>query len=302
MGQLEDMQIFIRIVEAGSITKASEQLNLAKSAVSRRLNDLEERLGVQLLTRTTRQSHLTDAGKYYYQQTKNILEKIDELNEETTHSLTTVNGTLRMTVPLSFGLIYFSDIIDEFSKEHPNLNFELDFSDRIVDLVEEGFELAIRINKLEDSTYQAKRLTPIKFVLCASPDYLKNKGTPQKIDDLKNHTFLQYSLDKSITLTLTDPQGITHQLPVTSKIKATNGEFLVDMAIKNHGITYIPTFIAYNALKNGKLIPLLTEYKLPSLTAYAVYPRNRFLSLRCRYLIDYINKRFSNDNHWNGTF
>ena len=137
MGQLEDMAMFVRIVEAGSITKAAEQLNIAKSAVSRRLKELETRLGSQLISRTTRQSNLTQAGEQYYQKVNNILSEVDALNEETSGAPTRIEGTLKMTAPLSFGLMHLNDVIDEYANQHPNLNFELDFSDRHVDLIEE---------------------------------------------------------------------------------------------------------------------------------------------------------------------
>lgn len=298
MGQLEDMAMFVRIVDAGSITKAAEQLNTAKSAVSRRLKELETRLGSQLISRTTRQSNLTEAGELYYQQANNILNKVDALNEQTGGSPTRISGTLKMTAPLSFGLLHLSEAIHEFAGEHPDLNFELDFSDRHVDLVEEGFELAIRIRELQDSSYQARRLAMIRFVLCASPGYLSEKGTPQVTEDLKSHQFLQYGLSKDSTLYLTDTQGKKHNILVSSKIKATNGDFLVDMATKDHGIIYIPTFIAHQKLASGELVPVLQQYQLPTLNAYAVYPKNRFLSQRCRHLIDFLAERFGDEPYW----
>ena len=298
MGQLEDMAMFVRIVDAGSITKAAEQLGIAKSAVSRRLKALEIRLDSQLLSRTTRKSNLTEAGEYYYQRANSILSKVDALNEQTSGSPTRVEGTLRMTAPLSFGLMHLNEIIHEYANQHPNLDFELDFSDRYIDLVEEGYELAIRIGELRDSSYQAKRLALIRFVLCASPGYLSKMGTPKTVADLANHKFLQYGLSKQSTLSLTDPQGKTHTVVTSSKIKATNGEFLVDMAVKSHGITYMPTFIAYQTLARGELVPLLTQYQFPTINAYAVYPKNRFLSQRCRYLIDFIAERFGDNPYW----
>ena len=298
MGQLEDMAMFVRIVEAGSITKAAEQLNIAKSAVSRRLKELETRLGSQLISRTTRQSNLTQAGEQYYQQVNHILSAVDTLNEQTSGAPTRIEGTLKMTAPLSFGLMHLNDVIDEYANQHPNLHFELDFSDRHIDLIEEGYELAIRIRELQDSSYQAKRLALIRYSLCASPDYLSRMGTPETLADLENHEFLQYGLGKTSGLELTDEEGKKHNHTINAKIKATNGEFLVDLAVKGHGITFIPTFIAYQKLARGELMPILQQYQLPTLNAYAVYPKNRFLSQRCRYLIDFIAERFGDDPYW----
>ena len=301
MGQLEDMAMFVRIVDAGSITKAAEQLDIAKSAVSRRLKDLETRLDSQMLSRTTRKSNLTEAGEQYYQRANNILGEVDALNEQTSGVKACIEGTLKMTAPLSFGLMHLSEVIHEYANEHANLTFQLDFSDRHIDLVEEGYELAIRIGELQDSSFQAKRLTPIRHVLCASPEYLSKMGTPQKPGELEGHAFLQYGLSKHSHLELTDAQGKKHKVSINSKMKANNGDFLLDMAVKGHGIAFLPTFIAYQTLHRGELIPLLQQYQLPTLNAYAVYPKNRCLSHRCRLLIDFIAERFGDDPYWDQT-
>ncbi|WP_298809057.1 LysR family transcriptional regulator [uncultured Psychrobacter sp.] len=298
MGQLEDMAMFVRIVEAGSITKAAEQLNIAKSAVSRRLKELEERLGSQLISRTTRQSKLTQAGEQYYQQVNNILRAVDAVNEHATDAPMRIEGTLKMTAPLSFGLMHLNDVIDKYANKHPNLRFDLDFSDRRIDLIEEGYELAIRIGELQDSSYQAKKLALIRCVICASPDYLARMGTPETLDDLDNHALLQYSLGQTNSINLVDTEGRSHHRTIDAKIKATNGEFLVDLAVKGHGITFVPTFIAYKQLALGELVPVFQHYQLPTLTAYAVYPKNRFLSQRCRYLIDFIAEQFGDNPYW----
>ena len=298
MGQLEDMAMFVRIVEAGSITKAAEQLNIAKSAVSRRLKELEERLGSQLISRTTRQSKLTQAGEQYYQQVNNILRAVDAVNEHATDAPMRIEGTLKMTAPLSFGLMHLNDVIDKYANKHPNLRFDLDFSDRRIDLIEEGYELAIRIGELQDSSYQAKKLALIRCVICASPNYLAKMGTPETLDDLDNHALLQYSLGQTNSINLVDTEGRSHHRTIDAKIKATNGEFLVDLAVKGHGITFVPTFIAYKQLALGELIPVFQHYQLPTLTAYAVYPKNRFLSQRCRYLIDFIAEQFGDNPYW----
>lgn len=298
MGQLEDMAMFVRIVDAGSITKTAHQLDIAKSAVSRRLKDLETRLGTQLLNRTTRQSNLTEAGEHYYQRASHILNEVDFLNEYTGDAKTHIAGTLKMTVPISFGLMHLNEVINDYANLYPDLSFDLDFSDHHVDLVEKGYELAIRIGELQDSSYQAKRLTSISHVICASSDYLKKWGTPKTPNDLNEHTFLQYSLRQQSNIELMDTSGQRYSVSTATKIKANNGQFLLDMAVNGHGITYTPTFIAYQKIASGELIPLLETYQLPVLNAYAVYPKNRFLSQRCRLLIDFIAKRFGDHPYW----
>lgn len=298
MGQLEDMALFIRIVDSGSITKASDQLNIAKSAVSRRLKELEHRLGSQLISRTTRNSTLTEAGRQYYHQAHKILSEVEMLNEEISGSKTQIEGTLKLTAPLSFGLMHLSSILHDYSQQHPSLNFELDFSDKQVDLIEQGYEMAVRIGELKDSSYQAKRLTPIRFVLCASPEYIQQQGKPETIASLKDHFFLQYGLGRASELVLTDDDGQAHNIVTHSKIKANNGDFLLDMARKGHGIAYTPTFIAYKSLLRGDLVSLMPQCRLPQINAYAVYPKSRFLSQRCRLLIDFIVERIGDDPYW----
>ncbi|MCO7224733.1 LysR family transcriptional regulator [Pleionea sp. CnH1-48] len=297
MGQLEDMEMFVRIVDAGGINKAAEQLDIAKSAVSRRLNTLEKRLSTQLLTRTTRKSNLTEAGNRYYQHALSILEEVNLLNEQTSGKTSRIEGTLKITAPLSFGLLQLGNIIDEFARRNEQLNFQLDLSDRQIDLIGEGYELAIRIGKLDDSSLQAKRITSVRHVICASPDYLQQNGTPGNLEELSQHAFLQYSGGNN-SLLLADKQGQPRRVEVNSKMKANNGDFLKQMAIKGHGIICLPTFITHQELTAGKLIPLLTEYSLPTMHAYAVYPKNRFLSLRCRHLIDFISDKLADTPVW----
>ena len=259
---------------------------------------MEERLGSQLISRTTRQSKLTQAGEQYYQQVNNILRAVDAVNEHATDAPMRIEGTLKMTAPLSFGLMHLNDVIDKYANKHPNLRFDLDFSDRRIDLIEEGYELAIRIGELQDSSYQAKKLALIRCVICASPDYLARMGMPETLDDLDNHALLQYSLGQTNSINLVDTEGKSHHRTIDAKIKATNGEFLVDLAVKGHGITFVPTFIAYKQLALGELVPVFQHYQLPTLTAYAVYPKNRFLSQRCRYLIDFIAEQFGDNPYW----
>lgn len=301
MGQLEDMAMFTRIVDAGGISKAAEQLNIAKSAVSRRLSDLERRLGTQLLVRSTRTSKLTEAGMAYYKRTQNILDEVSELNEQASGNKAKVEGILKISSPLSFGLMHLSPLIDEYARTYEDLRFQVDLTDRHIDLIEEGYELAIRIGNLPDSSYQAKKITPIKHLLCASPDYLDKFGTPKTPAELPKHTFLQYGLLNDTKIQLTDHKGDHHTVPIRSKITANNGDFLKQMALQGHGITYAPTFMIYQELAEGKLISLLNEYQVPSMNAYAVYPKNRFLPERCRRFIDFLSEKFGESPYWDKT-
>ena len=298
MGQLEDMNVFIHVVDAGGISRAADQMNLAKSAVSRRLVELETRLGVRLLNRTTRTSSLTEAGRSYYERAIKIVNDVAELNALTEDANIALEGTINLAAPLSFGLCHLSSAINAFIKQHPKLTININFSDRQVDLVEEGLDLAFRIAALKDSNLIARKLSPIKLVLCASPDYLEKRGTPKTPHDLKLHQLLHYNLSSSSTWKLTDKQGKQHSINVSAHIIANNGDFLKDMAIAGHGIVMAPTFIAWKAIASGELVPILSDYEPPRLNAYAVYPQTRYLSQRTRVLIDFLAERFGDNPYW----
>jgi len=298
MNPFEEMRNFIRVVEAGSISKAADQLGMAKSGVSRRLVDLESRLGVRLLNRTTRRSSLTEAGQAYYQGAVKLLADISELDAATADSSALLKGTLRLAVPLSFGLSHLSPAIDEFLKAHRELTINIDFSDRHVDLVGQGVDLAIRIADLRDSNLQARRICPIRLLLCASPAYLAQYGVPAVPEDLKKHRILQYDIGTGPVLRLQDKQGTEHAVQVRPSIVANNGDFLRDMAMAGHGIILTPSFIAWQAVAAGDLVSIMPDYCPPQRAAYAVYPRTRYLSRRARMFIDFLVERFGENPYW----
>ncbi len=298
MGQLEDMYIFLRVVETGSITKAAEQMNIAKSAVSKRLSLLEQKLGIKLINRTTRKSSITEAGQRYYQRSKLIVDEVDELNSQTSSSKRALEGTINIAVPLSFGLTHLTPALDLFLLQHKDLKLKINFSDQKIDIVEQGVDLAFRIGELDNSTLQARKIAPIKHVLCASPEYLTLYGEPKTPSDLNKHKVIKYgSTDQSGLkfLGLDDKEQIVHIEP---HILANNGDFLKSLAESNHGITYLPTFIVWQSLATKTLIPVLPEFKLPTIYAYAVYPPNRHLPLKVRSLIDFLVERFGDNPYW----
>lgn len=299
MGQFEDMSLFIRVVEAEGISRAADQLGLAKSAVSRRLMELEKRLGVKLLNRTTRTSSLTEAGHQYYEQALSIIADVDDLNRRTIDENAALEGTIKLAAPLSFGLNHLSPAIDAFLDENPNVAMQIDFSDRHVDLIEEGLDMGFRIADLKDSNLIARKICPMRILICASPDYLENHGVPKTPGDLKQHKLLRYSMAGGRRRwTLLDKNGNAHYVPINSSLEANNGEFLKDMAIAGRGIIATPTFISWQAIATGELVPVLTDYQFPAINAYAVYPANRFLSQRVRALITFLSERFGENPYW----
>ena len=298
MGQLEDMSVFVRIVDAGGIGKAADQLGIAKSGVSRRLVALEARLGVSLINRTTRSSSLTSVGREYYERAVKLIDDVLELDGLATDEGKSLEGLMRLAVPLSFGLTHLSPAIDIFSRKNPGLAINIDFSDHQVDLVEQGIDLAIRISDLKDSSLQARRICPIRLQLCASPSYLEKHGTPRKPEDLKDHQVLSYSLVPGSTIRLRNRQGDEQLVHTSARMSANNGDFLHDMALAGHGIVVLPTFITWKSLAAQKLVHVLEPYTPPALSAWAVYPQTRYLSQRTRRFIDFLAERFGDDPYW----
>jgi DNA-binding transcriptional LysR family regulator len=298
MNQYEEMQTFIRIVDAGSITKAAEQLNTVKSAVSRRLTDLEKRLGVSLITRTTRTQTLTNSGKSYYQQCLRLIDDLAEVESQIRNQHSALKGKIRIAAPLSFGLSHLGPALRKFNEINPDIKFDIDFNDRKVDIVEEGFDLAIRISKLEDSTLIARKITSFNSVLCASPGYLKKHGRPKIPEDLENgHLKLHYKDQPELWSFYKDDQIISVKIP--KAISTNNGNFLCDAAIDSLGLLYTPDFICYKAIRLGQLEVLLRDYTQQNkINAYAVYPQTRHLSQRVRSLVDYLAQYFGGDPYW----
>ena len=299
MDRFENMDTFVRVVDVGSISGAADKLGVAKSAVSRRLKELETHLGVELFHRTTRRMNLTDTGRAFYQRCQRILEDVLEAELATSQAHGELQGGLKVALPLSFGLMHLGPAINAFLQQHPRIEFDLDFNDREVDLMQEGFDLAIRIGTLSDSSFIARRLAPIQVVVCASPGYLKRMGTPQAPQDLIDHQCLAYSLLRDFeTWQFHNVTGELSTIKIRSFIKSTNGEHLRDAAVADLGIVLLPSFISYKEIERGALIPILTNYRLHQLDVFAIYPQTRHLSQRVRAFVDFLAKRFAGTPYW----
>lgn len=299
MDKFAHMQIFVGIVEAGSISGAAERLGLPKSAVSRRLAELEARLGVSLIQRTTRKQHLTDSGRAFYERSVAILADLDEAESAVSQAHGALKGGLKVALPLSFGLLHLAPLIQAFMTQHPDVRFELDFNDRQIDLMQEGFDLAIRIATLEDSSLIARRLAPIRHIVCASPGYLAKFGTPNVAADLTRHVCLAYSNVRDPDVwTYHDPDGQPGSVRVPVRLASSSGEFNFRAAIANEGLVLLPSFYCHEALRTGQLVKLLSDHTWPELSAYAVYPPTRHLSSRVRALIDFLVERLAGEPSW----
>ena len=299
MDRFENMNAFVRVVEAGSISAAADRMDVAKSVISRRLKELEAHLGVELFHRTTRQMNLTDSGRAFYQQSVRILADILEAEHATSQFHGALKGNLKVALPLSFGLMHLGPAINEFLQAHPEIEFDLDFNDRHVDLLVEGFDLAIRIASLPDSSLIARRLAPIQTVMCASPAYLERMGTPQSPHELIHHRCLVYNLIGNLeNWNVFDATGQLIKTRITPYLKASNGEFLRDAAVAGMGIVLLPTFIVYQEIERGALMPIMTNYHYSQLAAYAIYPQTRHLSQRVRAFVDFLVERFEGSPYW----
>ena len=296
MDRFEEMQTFIRVVKAGSLSAAAERLDIAKSAVSRRLAELEARLGVQLLTRTTRRLNLTENGRQFYQRCLTILSDLEEAEQAITSGDIALTGTLRIAAPLSFGITHLSPVLNAFLQLHPELKLDLDLNDRTLNFMEEEVDLAIRIGRLADSSLVARRLAATQLIVCASPDYLAKHGEPTHPQALEEHIALSYSYAESQHWQFIKPDQTTVSVRMNYRMRANNGDVLLKAAIDGLGILQTPDFIGAEAIEQGRLIPILTDYELPAGAIYAIYPKQRYLPQCTRSLIDYLVERFKDNS------
>lgn len=301
MNELEQIRVFVCLVECQSASKAAEKLGLANSAVSRRMKELETRLGVQLIQRTTRRMKVTDDGDVFYQRCKHILEDLEEAENWVGQSSKSIKGTIRISAPLSFGVTHLSSALSAFMFKYPDINIDADLSDSRVDLIEHDFDLAIRIGRLEDSSLQARKLARITHVVCCAPSLINKLGKPDKPEDLADFPALCYSYHKNPNRwQYRDNQGTQKSARVRERMRSNNGDMLAEAAIAGLGIICSPTFIVHKAIERGLLKPILTDYDWFEMDMFAVYPQTRYVSNRVRCFIDFLIARFGEHPYWDG--
>ena len=299
MNRLECLESFVAVVESGQFSAAAERLGIGKSVISRRVSELEEHLGALLLQRTTRRLSLTDAGREFYPRAVQLLEDLAEAEQSVSRSQQKLSGRIRLAAPLSFGILHLAPALNVFISKHPNVILDTDFNDSEVDLIQEGVDLALRIGRLENSTMVALPLAPVRVMACASPGYLARHGTPQTPLDLTNHQGLCYSnLPEPQKWRFRDKSGRSLSVRIPLRMQANNGQILLEAAASGHGICLSPTFIAYQAILEGRLLPILSEFEIPSATAYAIYPNRRFIPQRVRALAEFLREQFGDRPYW----
>lgn len=290
--QIDDLRIYVAVINAGNFTAAAEQLMLSKQYVSRRIAALEASLGVRLLNRNTRKLSITDSGHVFARHAQRILDDVQEAAQAVSGQHQSLQGTFRLSVPLSFGISHLSPFIAEFLSQHPGLQFQIELADRYVDVVGEGFDMALRIGTLPDSSLIAKRLGAFRRVICGSPAYLQGAGAPRTPEDLLNHACLRYGRESQTGWELF--QGDRRRvLAVQGPMIANNGEMLRDAAMAGLGLILLPEFIVAPALASGALITVLEGWQPASLTLNALYPQHRQRSEVNRRVIAFLQKKLA---------
>lgn len=298
MDQLDSMRLFVRVAEQGSFSAVAQQMGVARSVVTRRIAGLESRLGTKLIARSTRRLSLTTAGVTYLEKSREILDLVEAAETGLDAERLMPRGTLRISLPLSFGQRYLAPLLLEFSGRYPEVALNMDFTDRRTNLIEEGFDLAIRVTDRLAPQDVARRLSSTRLVTVASPAYLERHGEPKHPDELAGHECLAYTLSASPAWQFT-VDGALQSLPVHGRIQANNGDVLLQAAIAGLGITVQPTFIAADALAAGSLKVILADYPVPEIGIYAMLPGNRHIPHRVRVLIDFLIERFGSEPVWN---
>jgi DNA-binding transcriptional LysR family regulator len=293
MNKFQEITTFTAVVDAGSFVKAAERLNTSKAAVSRHLFDLETRLGVRLLHRTTRKLSLTDEGAIFYERCKEILAAIESAENEITFHAEDVSGHIRINAPFSFGIRTLAPLWGEFHQKYPKVTLDVELSDRLVDVVDEGYDLAIRIAALTSSTLVSKKLTDTRIILCASPKYLKEHGTPKKPANLIDHQMINYSYwAGKDEWSFQGPQG-KESVRIKPFMQTNNGDTCLAAALAHQGIVLQPSFIVGEALRAGDLIEIMSQYKSIELGVYAIFPTRKHIAPKVRALIDFLVEYFS---------
>jgi DNA-binding transcriptional LysR family regulator len=293
-----EMSVFAKVVATGSLSAAARELGLSPAMVSRRLAALETRLGVRLVNRTTRSLHLTDEGATYHESCSRVLAEIEHANASVSGDGQAPRGTLRVALPAAFGNQYVAPLVPQFAARYPAVQLALSLSDRSVNLVEDGFDLAIRITALADASLSARKLAPNRRVVCASPEYLRRHGAPHTPEELAQHNCL-LATDFSNTWDYRGPEGRPGSVRVAGRYCCDNWEVLREWALAGLGVALKSTWDVQRHLENGALVPLLPGYSFDNDVAiYAVYPHRRHLPAKTRAFIDFLAGSFGPEPFW----
>lgn len=298
MDQLRQMSIFAKVSETGSFSAAARSLGVSNSVVSKYVSGLEERLGVTLIQRNTRRLVLTDIGLGYLERCQRILSDVEEANLAATNEHAQPRGTLRINSALSFGQRYLGPVVSEYGAAYPDVTLEIALDDRRVDILEEAFDLAIRIGALEDSSLIARRFANVRRLCAAAPSYLEKNGTPQHPRDLKKHNCLIFGRGGWLEPWQVNGADGEMLIDCGGNLFCNNGDLILAAAVEGAGIISMPDFIVWDSVKDGRLVPVLEDYVFPEMGVYAVYAPSRHLSAKIRTFVDHLVKNFAQEPYW----
>ncbi|MFL1416684.1 LysR family transcriptional regulator [Pseudomonas fildesensis] len=293
MDRALEMQVFCTVIDKGTFVGAADALEMSKAAISRYVSALEERLGARLLHRTTRKLSLTEEGRQFYHQAREVLALMDQAEEAVSSAAPEPSGVLRVNAPVSFGVLHLAPLWGAFMSAHPNVELDISLNDRLVDLVDEGFDAAIRIARMENSSLVGRRLAGTRMCLCASPDYLARHPPLRTLADLAEHGVIAYTnFATGNEWPFDGPDGHV-SVRTRSSVRCNNGDTCRSIAIAGGGIALQPSFMVGEDLRSGALVEVLPEYRSIELGIYVVYPTRKHLASKVRALISFLTERFA---------
>ena len=290
---LDGVAVFVAVINSGSFKAAAESLGHSTSYISKEVSRLEKRLGSRLLNRTTRTISLTDAGRAYYEQCQQIVIDAENASRSVSRLQDEPRGLLRVNAPTSFGTRHLLEPLSAFLHRYPEVNLEIEFNDRIIDVVAEGYDVVLRVGKVRNSNLIARAFTRSKTVVIASPEYLRRHGTPEKAAELENHHCITYSLEPNPLTWAFRKENEQVQVTLTSRSMCNNAEIMVSLACDGIGITRVPLFTCNKEVEAGRLNLLLEDYEQPEYGVYAVYPHRQYLTAKVRVFVDHLVESFS---------
>lgn len=295
MTSIADLEIFARVVTAGSMSAAGRELDLSPAVVSKRISHLETRLGTRLFHRTTRQLQLTETGRGFYERVVQILATVQEAEAFVSSGHERAGGSLKITAPTGFSRMHIAPYLGKFLKQYPDLSIEIIATDNILDIVREGIDVAIRLSELDDSSMVAKRLAPCRRLFCATPEYLKEHGTPRTLADLSKHKII---VENNTTWRLQGPEGIT-SLRLSGEIKTNSSEIVHQALLASCGIALRATWQVRDELLSQKLVHILPQYReAPGVAVYAIYPDKQYIPARLRVFVDFLAGIYGPAPYW----
>jgi len=297
MDRLDEIRAFVAVAEARSFTQGARKLDVSGAQVSKLIARLENRLGARLLNRTTRDVSMTDTGQAYLEQAREVLEAFDAL-ETSVRDKSGPSGTLKVSAPVSFGKNQLTPALLDFASGCSAVSLDVSFSDRVVNLVEEGFDVAVRIGHLSDSSLVARRLAAVRMVTCASPDYLAQAGVPHALEDMAGHEAILDTNARDATVWRFGPQSDPKDVRVHGRLRFNGAEACVAAAVAGFGVVRTPAFAAADELRAGRLVPVLCHFEPELIHVHAVYPHARHLAAKVRAFVDFLAQRYAGEPAW----